>query len=405
MEPKVSVIIPIYNVEKYVEECVESVLEQTLEEIEVICMDDASTDNSYEVVRQCINNDSRFQLYRLEQNHGLSYVRNLGMSKATGKYIYFLDSDDYLEKTALEKLYIYAENKQAQGIFFGAHVEYEDDITANEKIEYRDSGNVLTGTEFFVKKNQSGEYQSAVCFQFWRLKYIKEKKLQFYEGIFFEDTLFTICAILKSKSVMCISDVLYHYRKRATSITQKQEKEYIYSYMIVYYELWKIWITSGHVNEIAEGVQKRLDVFHKRISMAIGQFGYVPKIRFEDKACQYLYEKITKITPANQYVKELEDTLILDLQKKDHIFVYGAGVIADEVIRMLEEKKIRIEGIVITKRNQRQDQYKSYPILVLEEVEMYKGSKSIILGLSKKFHEEIKLRIENFGYEWIDILI
>lgn len=404
MEPKVSVIIPIFNVEDYVEKCLLSVMNQTLFEIEIICIDDASTDASYEKAKGCISRDSRFQLFHLPENRGLSYARNYGIRKASGKYIYFLDSDDYLENVTLEKLVKCAEELNVQGVFFGAFVEYEDDPDINEKIEYKDCGKILSGQDFFVEKNQCNEYQNAVCFQFWKRSYINENNLMFYEGVTYEDTLFTLNALLIADDVTCINDKFYHYVKRQTSITGRQGKEQLKSYMIVYFEVWKIWMNSKNINEISEGIQKRLEVFHRRISMAIGQLGYVPNLQFESKACQYLYEKIVQIAPDRHYVEQIDNRKIEILKRKDLVFVYGAGIIADEIIRILEREEVKISGIIVTKKDEDLKQYKGYSVFELKEIENRQGMVGVVPGLSKRYHEKIKMFIKNIGYEWIDVL-
>ena len=103
--PKVSIIIPIYNVEKYVEQCIKSVVEQTLGDIEIICIDDCSTDNSISIVESYANHDSRIKIIRHEVNKGLGIARNTGINSSSGDYIFFLDSDDYILPDTLEKLY------------------------------------------------------------------------------------------------------------------------------------------------------------------------------------------------------------------------------------------------------------------------------------------------------------
>lgn len=101
---KFSVIIPVYNVEKYIEECLISVLNQTLKEIEIICIDDGSTDDTLRILNNLKEEDSRICIIS-QENKGLSSARNQGILKSKGQYIFYLDSDDKLELDALEKIY------------------------------------------------------------------------------------------------------------------------------------------------------------------------------------------------------------------------------------------------------------------------------------------------------------
>ena len=101
---KISVVLPIYNVGKYIEKCLESIQNQTFKDFEAICVDDCGTDNSIEIAQRFIEKDSRFKLVRHEHNRGLSAARNTGIDMATGEYIVFIDSDDWVEPTLLEKI-------------------------------------------------------------------------------------------------------------------------------------------------------------------------------------------------------------------------------------------------------------------------------------------------------------
>ncbi len=404
MVPKVSIIVPIYNVEEYLGECLISLIKQTLTEIEIICVDDASTDSSVKIAKKCIENDPRFSLYQLKENKGLSYVRNFGMERATGKYLYFLDSDDYLDNNALEILYECAEKFKVQGIFFGAQVEYEENIEVKEYITYCDCERITTGKDFFVEVNRRGEYQNAVCFQFWNKSFIDENCFRFYEDIVYEDSLFTLKVLMKADRVTCIRDILYHYRKRGTSITANRGKNQLRSYVIVYFELLKIWLQSENANEIAYGVQRQLEVRHRNISMAIEQLGYIPNLNFEESACQYVYQKITRILPDYYYIDTLDKTVLKELSESDYLFVYGAGIIADEVIRYLEENDQKIEGLIVTNKSMNEDKFKGYNIYELEDIRKYSGRISIVLGLSQKYHYKIKEMIMKAGYKWHDLL-
>lgn len=403
-EPKVSVIIPIYNVENYIEQCLCSVKEQTLKDIEVICIDDASTDDSYRIAQEIIGCDVRFELFHLTENKGLSYVRNYGMQKARGKYLYFIDSDDYLEICALEKLYLYAEREKVQGVFFGTQMEHEDNAAIKELLTYSEYETIFTGRRFLAEVSKRGEFQVSVWGQFWLREYIEGNEFRFYEGVVYEDTLYTLQVLLKAERVMSVKDILYHYRKRATSITDNMGKDQLQSYMVIYYEVFKLWLEVEDSDEMSVGIKERLDTFHRRMSMAIGQLGYIPDMDFKESACQYLYRVITKVPPKYKYVTEISHELSKKLNTYDSVFVYGAAVIADEVIRVLEENGQKIDGIIVTHRKSEREVYKGYCVYELEEVQQQYRRVMIVLGLSKRHHKEVTQRIEQYGYEWCNIL-
>ena len=121
---KVSVVIPVYNTEKYVREAVESIMNQTLRELEIIIINDGSTDNSLQVVEELAAADSRIQVYS-QTNQGLSMARNAGITHAHGRYIYFMDSDDLLEKDAMELCYNKCEEKELDKIVMVGDRSYD----------------------------------------------------------------------------------------------------------------------------------------------------------------------------------------------------------------------------------------------------------------------------------------
>ena len=129
--PVVSVIIPVYNVEKYLEECIDSVLAQTYQNIEIILVDDGSTDSSGLICDRYAEKNTNISVIH-QKNSGLSAARNSGLNKANGDYIYFLDSDDYISADAIEKLFSIAENDKSDIVFFDA---YLSQIKPEESVE------------------------------------------------------------------------------------------------------------------------------------------------------------------------------------------------------------------------------------------------------------------------------
>ena len=122
----ISVIIPVYNVEKYLFVCLNSVLRQTFQDFEIICVDDASTDSSLEILEYFVQKDSRVKLLKNDLNKGSGYSRNKALDIAEGKYIFFLDGDDWIEKETFEFLFNQCEKDDSDVIIFKSIVLYED---------------------------------------------------------------------------------------------------------------------------------------------------------------------------------------------------------------------------------------------------------------------------------------
>lgn len=122
---KISVIVPVYNTEKYIKKCIRSIIEQTLKEIEIIIVNDGSKDKSLEIIKDLMKQDRRIKLINKE-NEGVSSARNSGIKMAKGKYIQFIDSDDWIEKEFLEKMYDFAEKENVDIVVSDYYEDYSN---------------------------------------------------------------------------------------------------------------------------------------------------------------------------------------------------------------------------------------------------------------------------------------
>lgn len=214
---KFSIIIPVYNVEQYLRDCLDSVLCQTFSDWEAVCVNDGSTDGSAAILEEYVIKDRRFKIVT-QPNGGLSAARNSGMEEAKGDYIVFLDSDDWLELNALETL---VRNLDGEDMLCFSGRRYFED----EK-EYRQADNLnersySSGMEYYNENALQSRDFAFVCvvLRAYRRDFIVCNHLWFKEGIFHEDNLFTPIACYHAKKVKQIGDCLYDYRVRANSIT------------------------------------------------------------------------------------------------------------------------------------------------------------------------------------------
>ena len=222
--PIVSVIIPVYNVDKYLAECLSSIQMQTLKNIEIICIDDGSTDNSLSVLCQVAKEDPRISIL-VQRNSGLSAARNSGIQIARGKYLYYIDSDDLLEKDALQFLVESMEDNNLDCIFFGGKTFYE---TEKLRLEHQDYVNYYqytaacmeptNGPDLLVILNRSNEFRASACMQMVKTELIRQHDISFYEGIVHEDELYTLKVLLYSQHCMAISEQFYLRRVQENSI-------------------------------------------------------------------------------------------------------------------------------------------------------------------------------------------
>lgn len=223
-DPKVSVIIPAYNVQVFLRECLDSVIGQTLSNIQIICVNDGSTDDSLEIMKEYAEKDSRVFIIDKE-NGGLSSARNAGLNAAKGEYILFLDSDDYIAEETLKTLYDYADYFDLDELFYNAEVFYDTDELEQEHESY--SGyyvrkgqypNTEIGRNLFVKFQQNGDFKPSACLQILKRSFLEEHKIRFYEGILHEDNLFTMQCLSLAKRTRLLDQPFYKRRVRGGSI-------------------------------------------------------------------------------------------------------------------------------------------------------------------------------------------
>ena len=217
----ITVIVPVYNVEKYLAECLDSIINQKInEDIEILCINDGSTDKSYEILNKYMLKFSNIRVIN-QSNRGLSETRNIGIKHANGKYIFFLDSDDYLNSQTLEILYKEAEEKNLQIVMGNMVFDYVDKVNnfILERSQYIQN-KVITGLELL-------EYDYMhlyACNKLYLKDFIISNNLFFIENVTFEDFVFTPKVYAVAERVKYIDSSTYYYRQRENSITHQKIK-------------------------------------------------------------------------------------------------------------------------------------------------------------------------------------
>ncbi len=231
-EPKISVIVPVYNVEEYLPQCLDSILNQTFSNIEIICVNDGSTDGSRKILEDYKQKDSRIKIVD-KKNGGLSSARNAGMKVAKGEFYSFIDSDDWIDYTMLEKLYnnITAYNSDISICAVHQYDETKQQIDDSNPYYTLGYFNSTFDNRAFSYKDTK-PFLMDVCVMAWNKLYrrslIDEYKAVFPDGLIFEDGPFFFTIFFKTQRVSIVRDFLYYYRiNRKNSIIQKAGKKFL----------------------------------------------------------------------------------------------------------------------------------------------------------------------------------
>lgn len=267
---KVSVIIPFYNVENYIEECLNSVVNQTLKDIEIILVNDASSDESLKIVQKFIQKDKRIILLNKDATaqKGQGYARNLALDVAKGEYIGFVDSDDYIKPEMFEKLYSEAKKN-------------DTDITMCQADEYNDTTGVLDTSPYYLldvlklmrnevfsaidTKKQILDINVAIWNKIYKREFFEKNKIRFPQGFIYEDLPFFFETYLKAERINIIWEILYTYRTNRKNSTMNQFNNKVldrpYMVSLTYEHLKKVPFFEEIKNDVIAWIIN--DLFHR----------------------------------------------------------------------------------------------------------------------------------------------
>lgn len=216
--PKISLIIPVYNTEKYLPECLDSCINQSLTDIEIICIDDCSSDSSFDILTTYQNKDKRIRVFRQEKNQRQGAARNRGISEALGEYVWFVDSDDFLDKNACQLLYDIAKENEAEILCFEG-ISFKD-LNGRQFIEssyftdWPKNVNLSPRTSY---QGLKGYFSVSPCIYITKRDYLRNFK--FRTDCYYEDTDFTPILFALSSCLRCVNYTAYYRRITSVSTT------------------------------------------------------------------------------------------------------------------------------------------------------------------------------------------
>ena len=221
--PDISVIIPVYNVERYLRQCLDSVCAQTAQNIEIICVDDGSTDSSPDILKEYAAKDSRFVIVR-QENAGAGAARNNGLSRAAGRYLSFLDSDDFFEPDMLELSLNKIEEDEADFVVFQSDQYYTDEDKFKEAAWTLRVKEIPPYTPFSHRQMTDNIFKVFVGWawdKLYRRDFVLENNLRFQEQRTSNDMLFVFSAVFLAKKITVVKKVLAHQRRDTTDSLSK----------------------------------------------------------------------------------------------------------------------------------------------------------------------------------------
>ena len=391
---KFSIIIPVYNVRNYICECLESILNQSYRDLEIICIDDCSTDDGWAILVGYSQRDARVHVYKNDYNQGLSITRNRGLDLAEGDYIWFIDSDDYIMPGALNVLSETIDQWRTDAVYFGLYTMSENKSICNIDYSPDYSKCPISGREFFftnIRHNPQRALWNVAWNAVYRREYLKSKDLKFKEGIYSEDWLFRFQFAMLENSVIGISNKLYVYRKRKGGITSSGMSEYAHYLFYILLEVVRKWETE----DFSEEEEKLMDIYCTRIYRVMMQY-YIQQDKMKDYNLGTALDNfIWRMTSGNCYsFLSFSDEQISIIRNARRVWIYGAGVIGREVARYLVNNWLEFEGFLITRKEAESEQILGHNVMVYEKGKIRKED-IIIIAVSSQYVREITEQIKD----------
>ncbi len=448
---KTSIIIPIYNTKEYLEQCVESVLAQTQKEIEIILVDDGSTDGSTQIIQEY---ESKYSVVKAvyQENQKLGAARNAGIRAASGKYIYFLDSDDYIREDLLEKCYQTAEKERLDFVMFDAlgFVDSAETKLQSESVKgnydrskaIEGDGKVYSGVEFWDKYFYRGGVYSCAPLMYINVGFLRRNNLYFETGMYYEDMDWMVRMYLYAARLTYIPQQFYYRRYRTDSIMTaeysdlhlrscmmscrkmmgmlSEAQELSWQNMLIpiltimferFEEIFKIYCEEARLDKIRPEIM----AFYRYLLVDIG-----PCIKNED--FQMFVLKMLEIIKAGlqDYDSEMNSVpLSLDEYKRqmvsgrfrdysldiegESIGIYGSGVICERFLSMYQQfiGKIAAKIFFIDSVKQSGGSFWGYPLYNVKDIGELKAD-SIIIA-SNRYKEEILENIRKYCPKEVNI--
>ncbi|WP_444240113.1 glycosyltransferase family 2 protein [Eshraghiella crossota] len=301
---KASVIITTHNTEKYLFKCIDSIINQTLPDIEIIIVDDASTDNTPKIAENLALQYDNILFLPLSISCGPGGARNKALLQATGEYISFIDSDDWVDLNYLEMMYNKAKQLNADIVTCSLMREYDYNISSPlYKCKY-DQDYVLSGeTAFRIMTN---EYNYGIKFlpsalnKIYKKTFLTDNSLKFPENIYFEDQPFSYSCTLAANKVICIPNVVYHHYKRSGSIVQSFSQKNIDD-MMTAYQMIKDYLYKNNIYEkFRFNYYSSLQHFYNLIVRQI--FEFVTDENTKKTYLKYSFTQLKKLVTVDEYI-------------------------------------------------------------------------------------------------------
>lgn len=377
---KVSVVLPVYNVEDYLRDCLDSIVNQTLKDIEIICINDGSPDNSLEILREYEKKDNRITVID-QENGGHAVATNRGIDLATGECLFSMDSDDILELNALELSYNRLKEKDVDFVMFKA-INYDDSTDRYYETEVYSMNKIYqkVGDNVFNYKD-IGELMFEASVTPWsklyKREFIMENNIRYPEGLIFEDNVFFYNALLTAKRICFLNEFLFIRRWYATSSTTNGDLRFLDSLSVS-----NLVIDVFKDNDELDNYKTNL--FNNKISLNFMRYNKI-KTEFKEKYFEEMKKDFSKLLDDEDYFKEFFESLSYRNKKIFEHVVISEDSSSFQELRKAYDKQMKNYSMI----NKSQINRKLVPLTIDRYLSLSKYDQQYKFNESKDYLLEI----------------
>lgn len=401
-----SIIIPMYNRENTIGRCLNSILSQNSDEVEIICVDDASTDRTREVVEKYQQTNANVRMIVNSENQGRSYARNHGMKLAEGKYIWFVDSDDYISIEAISWLKDFCSEKEIDIVNFDI-LKVSDRGRELDTRDFERTGEIMRGEELFCLFSDISAVKASVCSQIYLRSFIEKIGLRFTEGYVAEDSAFSLKALILARTAVYVKKLFYIYLINHSTIISTKKEEYFKGWFMAFYDICFFWHSHKWPQQVSENIAGFLMTRYRYAKQY-----YYPEIREDvDRWAKGQKESIYKCylffrEEWGYYIRELTEEQYKRIDDCNNIYVYGAGTIARELVSILDHMGKRILAYIVSDyTSHNPETMYGVPVIKLGELDDKDKNACVIIATIPRYHNEIKNLLEENGFKNILTII
>lgn len=345
--PKISVIVPVYNVENYLEKCIDSICAQSLRDIEIICVDDGSVDNSGEILDKAASKDRRVKVIH-KKNAGYGAAMNVGLDLATGEYIGIVESDDYIRPEMFETLYKAAVENDLDMVKSDAYywIEKEDFLS---RIHTKGVDTYYDRVLDELDRNYFFEFYMNIWTGIYKTTFLHDHFIRFHEspGASYQDNGFWLLTCIYAKRAMWLNKAFYYYRQdnpmasvrnHGKIMAMTKEYEYVENFLkerghekyLPYCYTWKLIRNVGNYNRIID--ETKIEFCEQIEKDYLSYSPYIQKLSYLNNFFTALIKEPVKTT---KKIVEVKANIVDRLQTANAIVIYGAGKYGERTFRIL----------------------------------------------------------------------